>query len=257
MLKREEAVELLKAGVNRLSSEQGFKEWLDFARTIKSYSLHNRFLIMLQCPDASIVGGMRNFWNVHQRWVRKGEKGIAILAPMILTKKDAATWEEQKLVTRFRPVPVFDVKQTEGAPLPASPKPVKLSEEAPADFFDALSYHVTSSGLTLTRQPAHGEENGFYEPLAKRINLNPDLSGAQALKTLAHEVAHWKLHSDEKGRQIPREIAETEAEAAAYLALHELGIDSAAYSFAYLAGWTAGNVQAIERSMARIRPGDP
>lgn len=62
-------------------------------------------------------------WRSVGRFVKKGEKGIVIFAPMRLKKRsaketvsDAAT--DDDFILRFRAVHVFDVAQTDGEPLP-------------------------------------------------------------------------------------------------------------------------------------------
>jgi hypothetical protein len=85
-------------------------------------------LIARQKPDATNVAGLRT-WNSLGRFVKRGEKGIFILAPMVGRRntKDVATdepsedatTEGQRTLYGFRAVYVFDVSQTEGKDLPA------------------------------------------------------------------------------------------------------------------------------------------
>ena len=46
------------------------------------YSMHNVCLIVSQCPTATRVAGFQT-WRTMGRFVRRGEKGIAILAPIV------------------------------------------------------------------------------------------------------------------------------------------------------------------------------
>ncbi|MGB6858506.1 MAG: ArdC-like ssDNA-binding domain-containing protein, partial [Terracidiphilus sp.] len=79
----------------------------------------------LQRPTATRVAGIRR-WNEMGRFVKKGEKGIQILAPMLgyrRNRKEADTGDQsettpQPVLIGFRAVYVFDVAQTEGADLP-------------------------------------------------------------------------------------------------------------------------------------------
>ena len=50
------------------------------------YSFHNVCLIAAQCPTATRVAGFQT-WRTMGRFVRKGEKGIAILAPIVGRRK--------------------------------------------------------------------------------------------------------------------------------------------------------------------------
>ncbi len=57
-----------------------------------SRSFGNIMLIARQKPDATNVAGLRT-WNSRGRFVKRGEKGIFILAPMVGRRntKDVAT----------------------------------------------------------------------------------------------------------------------------------------------------------------------
>jgi hypothetical protein len=66
------------------------------------YSIGNQILIMLQKPDATKVAGF-NTWKELGRWVKKGEKGISILAPVFPTRetvwqrRDGAEWTVRRI----------------------------------------------------------------------------------------------------------------------------------------------------------------
>src|SRR2546426_2845047 len=81
------------------------------------YSLHNICLIVSQRPTATRVAGFHT-WRTLGRFVRKGEKGIAIMAPIIARRREDANEEEPRTIVGFRAAYVFDVEQTDGAPLP-------------------------------------------------------------------------------------------------------------------------------------------
>jgi len=86
----------------------------------------------MQYPDATYVAGYKQWKKKFNRHVKKGEKGIAILAPFQYNKKvkkkekvknDSGEIiekevEETKKKTYFKPVYVFDISQTEGEPVP-------------------------------------------------------------------------------------------------------------------------------------------
>ena len=78
--KREELADKLAQGVAALRDSEDFKRYLDVAARFHSYSFGNQILIGMQCPDASRVAGYRT-WQGMGRQVRKGERGIRILAP--------------------------------------------------------------------------------------------------------------------------------------------------------------------------------
>ena len=110
----------LEAGTLALQDSQRWAEYLGMSARFHRYSMGNVLLIMLQCPTATQVAGFKT-WLTMDRHVRKGEKGLRILAPMMYKRTDLNDAGEE--VTRtglrgFRSVAVFDVSQTDGADLP-------------------------------------------------------------------------------------------------------------------------------------------
>jgi antirestriction protein ArdC len=84
------------------------------------YSLGNAILIQLQKSDATRVAGFRA-WQKFGRHVKKGEHGIAIMAPVVYRRKvhqDGDRDVDDEMVTTFKTAYVFDISQTEGRPLP-------------------------------------------------------------------------------------------------------------------------------------------
>src|ERR1700675_1911289 len=79
------------------------------------YSFHNICLIASQRPTATRVAGFHT-WRTMGRFVRKGEKGIAIMAPIIGRRRDAGD-DDAKSVLGFGAAYVFDLAQTDGEPL--------------------------------------------------------------------------------------------------------------------------------------------
>ena len=87
------------------------------------------------------------------------------------------------------------------------------------------------------------------------------MSEAQTLKTMVHEIAHAKLHSEIFGDgfcgDTPRSVRETrevEAESVAYVVCEHFGIDTSDYSFGYIAGWSSGKeLEELKSSLSRIR----
>src|SRR3954447_23728718 len=64
------------------------------------YSFHNLCLIMAQCPTATRVAGFHT-WRTMGRFVRKGEKGIAILAPIVGRRGTNAADDDSRTVLGF------------------------------------------------------------------------------------------------------------------------------------------------------------
>jgi N-terminal domain of anti-restriction factor ArdC len=71
------------------------------------YSWHNVCLIASQCPTATRVAGFQT-WRTMGRFVRKGEKGIAILAPIVGKRETEPEAEHARTVVGFRAAYVFD-----------------------------------------------------------------------------------------------------------------------------------------------------
>src|SRR6516164_2512941 len=82
------------------------------------YSFHNVCLIASQRPTATRVAGFQT-WRALNRFVRKGEKGIVILAPVVRWRADNAD-DDSKHIAGFRAAFVFDVLETYGEPLPSA-----------------------------------------------------------------------------------------------------------------------------------------
>ena len=121
--KRSQLVAQLRQGIEQVKDSKRFAEYLAFAGRFHHYSFNNRILIWAQRPGASQVAGFQS-WKQLGRHVRKGEKGIAILAPMTFKPEveqagpEAEDVGATRAVVGFRVVHVFDVSQTEGEALP-------------------------------------------------------------------------------------------------------------------------------------------
>src|ERR1700683_5413044 len=111
-----EAVDFLVAALESGHSEV-LTAYLGAMAKFHNYSFGNILLIARQKPDATNVAGLRT-WNSLGRFVKRGEKGIFILAPMVgrRSTKDVstdepsqdATTEGQRTLYGFRAVYVFD-----------------------------------------------------------------------------------------------------------------------------------------------------
>ena len=240
---REDVLERLEQGIAQLTTSEAWIDYLHVQARFYRYSPNNCMLIQLQMPDASRVAGYGR-WRDLGRQVRKGEKGIAILAPCIYKSDDEP--EAERAVRGFRTAHVFDVSQTEGEPLAELPIS-RLSGEAPA-VMDALTSYAESLGYAVTFGTfACASKNGQTSFLTHTVTLREDLSPSQTVKTMCHELGHILL---EHLSCDSRSLAETEAESVAFVICDALGIDSGAYSFAYLATWNDGSEDAVARIKA-------
>lgn len=206
------------------------------------YSLGNLLLIMWQKPNATLCAGFKQ-WQKHERYVKKGEHGIKILAPwkFKVTEVNDAGEEEEKSVMRFYPVTVFDVTQTDGKPLEIGHSEMIKGEVniTLADIATLFDYRVEySNGLH------NGRADGETIWISERGN---DLA---EVATYIHELAHNELGHAAIGCEVPREVRELEAEAVSYLVCSTIGIenDKARY---YISHW-GGTPESLGRSGSRI-----
>jgi len=187
-----EAVDFLVAALESGHSEV-LTAYLGAMAKFHTYSFGNIMLIARQKPDATNVAGLRT-WNSLGRFVKRGEKGIFILAPMVgrRSTKDVATdeasedatTEGQRTLYGFRAVYVFDVSQTEGKDLPTLTEvngDVSGYRERLFKFVEAQSVEISFSERIA---PAKGLSYGG------KIKLLSGMQPAEEFSTLVHEIAH-------------------------------------------------------------------
>ncbi|MBP3266855.1 MAG: DUF1738 domain-containing protein [Ruminococcus sp.] len=226
-----------------------------------NYSAGNCILIMLQKPEASLVAAFGK-WKQLGRTVNKGEKGIAILAPMTFRNKQSDVEDEEEqdeAETRtlgFRKVYVFDVSQTSGEPIPEYVS--DLDEDIEEEHVEAVISAVRSvTGLPVDVENISGGAKGYYSHSEQRIVIQAGLSGAQAVKTAIHECAHALLHDPDK--KLPtadttRSDKEVQAESVAYIVASRYGLDTSEYSFPYIASWSHGKqLEQLNRFLNEIQ----
>lgn len=247
----EAARERLAAGVAALTGSAEWLQWLRVSARFHNYSFNNQMLIALQCPEATRVAGYKA-WQGMGRHVRKGEHGIWILAPSTRKVTDEATGEESRRVVGFRAVPVFDVSQTEGDPLPDAPRPVLLDGQAPEGMWSAMAGMVASEGYSLERGDC-GQANGFTRPLDRVVRVRDDVSDAMAARVLCHELAHVLLHADNiEDYAMHRGVSEVEAESISHIVSDVCGLPTDAYAIPYIAGWSNGKADVIAATATRV-----
>ncbi len=183
-----------------------------------------------------------------RRYVRKGEKGIVILAPMVGRKKSDGelTEDEQTRVFGFRAAHVFDVSQTDGEPLPE----FAAVKGDPQGYTDRLKHFVASQNITLEYDsniaPARGISTGG------KITLLPELSPAEHFAVIVHEVAHELLHRGDRRKETTHTVRETEAEAVAFVVSSAIGLDTNTSSSDYIQ-LHAGAKATLAESLALIQ----
>jgi antirestriction protein ArdC len=193
-------------------------------------------------------------WRKLGRNVRKGEKGIWILAPMtykVADNDDRDNDTEARVLRGFKPVPVFDIAQTDGEELPEVC--TRLDGDDNGNVFTRLRAVADSLGFNVEdSDELPGAVNGDCSHDLHRIRVRSSNSPVQRVKTLAHELAHAILHEEYDSRP----LAELEAESVAFVVCHNLDITSDDYSFGYVATWAGGGDEAqkaIKTSGGRIQ----
>ncbi len=256
-----DVLQQLRDGIAQLTDSEAWRRYLDVQRRFHRYSWGNCMLIAMQRPDATFIAGYRR-WQDFGRQVRKGERGIKILAPVVYRQKtdgeDARevpdSSSDLRVVSGFRTVSVFDISQTDGEALPEIVS--RLLGHEPIHAFRKMQTVSSQLGYSVEITPLRGTRNGECDFDERKIRLRDDLEPAHLVKTLAHEIGHVLLHHPtERPVDLPRDTAELEAESVAYVMCHELGIDSSTYSFGYIAHWAGGGeraVKEIEQSASRI-----
>ncbi len=240
-------IEALAKAVEDVRASEDFRRYLDVQARFHNYSWHNCMLIFMQRRDATRVAGYRA-WQKLGRQVRKGERGIRILAPCPFKRERATADGDSETVQGmfFKAVSVFDVSQTDGEALPSVDVPTV--ETAADDLLARLARVAVSREITLAFQPVSGGAFGVSKRGAIEID-NQHPTGQQA-KTLAHELAHEALHWDIKG-PFTRSLAELEAEAVAYVVCRHFGLDTEVRSSRYIALWQ-GDAKSMRESLERI-----
>ena len=262
-----EITDRLEQGITVLFESERYMEYLRVMSRFHNYSLNNALLIAMQMPGASYVAGFNTWKNKLGRTVKKGEKGIRIIAPAPYKKtvkvdvidRSGATRKEEKeiVVPNFKVVSVFDLSQTEGKELPEIASDLTGSVKDYDSFFSALE---KISPVPVAFEDILGSSQGYYSLVDKRIAVQEGMSESQTLKTLIHEIAHAKLHDfdinlppDERP-QIDRQTKEVQAESVAYCVCQRYGLDTSDYSFGYIGGWSSGReLKELKASLEIIR----
>ncbi len=261
----------LERGIEALMDSQHYREYLHVMSKFRNYSLNNTILIAMQRPDATLVHGYRAWQTDFKRHVKKGEKGIQIIAPTPIKvtsekeKADAGSNESAdcrdkeesvSVIQRYKVTTVFDVSQTEGEPLPQLGKGNLTADFGRCDEFMTAIKQLSPVSVRFENIPSGA--NGYYSRTAKEIVIQSGLSESQTMKTAIHEVTHAILHDDNsvenQGIQKDRLTREVEAESVAFTVCNFYRLDTSDYSFPYITSWSSGrDLKELRQSMETIR----
>jgi len=220
------------------------------------YSLSNQMLIFAQRPTATHVLGYRS-WLKAGYQVRKGEKGIAIYAPMLFAKRrdiDDPDSTDDSTPPRlgYRVAYVFDVAQvdaiagTDAAAVTATP-----TDPGAHRHLEALKAFLLGHNVELEYQLLAPGLLGYTD--GRRITCGTGQASHVEFGTLAHETTHVLLHFPANGGTRPDlTTRETEAEAVTYLLCAQLGIAGTEASVEYIQSYR-GTPDTLDASLERIR----
>ena len=270
-----EITERLEQGVKDIFTSEMYTKYLLTMSKFHNYSFNNTLLIAMQRPDATLVAGYNAWKNKFNRYVKKGEKGIQIIAPAPVKEREEREKIDkdtgltvlnengepeievvERVIPRFRVTTVFDYAQTDGEPLPT----LEVNElTARVKDYTLLKEAIEQvSPVPIRFGEIEGSAKGYYSHMDKEICVRADMGESQTIKTMIHEVAHAMLHDNDQMKQRGEEkdqlTKETEAESIAFTVCSALGIDTSDYSFPYVASWASGKeLKELKDSMDTIR----
>jgi|GEM_PF-841527 len=246
----------LVAAVEAIATGEQWQQYLAFASRLHRYSARNVFLLHFQAAqrgwlDLGPVAGFRT-WLSLGRHVKRGEKGLAILAPCTYRVHDDETNEDRFVLRGFRVEHVFAACQTDGdVEVPEPVRPALLTGDGPDGAWDAVSKQIEARGHAISRAPL-SPANGMTDMLGNVVTVADRLEGAAAVKTAVHELAHVILHASAIDYATNRDRCEVEAESVAYLVCEELGLATDDYTFPYVAGWAEGKAELVMETAERV-----
>ena len=259
----------IEKGIMELFESDRYRKYLTTMSRFHRYSLNNVMLIHAQRPDATLVAGFSKWKNSFGRHVKKGEKGIQILAPtpykikvdkekldpdtklpMLDDEGKPITEEKEVTIPMFKVVSVFDVAQTEGKPLPQISFSLTGDVAQYEVFMEALR---RTSQVPITIEPMEPGMDGYFHLEKQAIFLREGMSQVQTVCAAIHEMAHSRIHNYEKMTELAddgetllvpgekdRNTEEVEAESISYAVCQYFGIETADNSFGYIATWSQG-----------------
>lgn len=259
----------IEKGILELFESDRYRNYLTTMSRFHKYSLNNVMLIHAQKPDATLVAGFNKWKRSFGRHVKKGEKGIQILAPtpykikvdkekldpdtklpMLDDEGKPITEEKEVTIPMYKVVSVFDVSQTAGKPLPQISFSLSGDVAQYEVFMEALR---RTSQVPITIEPMEPGMDGYFHLTKQEIFLREGMSQVQTVSAAIHEIAHSRLHNYEKMTELAddgetilapaekdRNTEEVEAESISYAVCQYFGIETADNSFGYIATWSQG-----------------
>ena len=275
-LRTKELTEKLQTGMQELYDSDKYKAYLKSMAQFHHYSPKNIMLIHMQMPDATRVASFKHWNEKFNRNVKKGEKGLYIYAPTsekvpekkmmekldpdtgvpLLDENGKVIMEEMTELTRgvrFKLVPVFDISQTYGEPLPELVENITGKVNHYDTFMDALK---AVSPLPVEFEALPEAQDGYCR-YGEKIGIRENMSETQTISALVHEINHAILHDKsslpDNVKPKSKTVIEIEAESISYVVCQYFGIETSPNSFGYLAEYGSRDMSELNASLDTIR----
>lgn len=206
-----EITDSIEANIQELFQSEKYMNYLRTMSRFHKYSFNNTMLIHMQKPDATLVTGYNKWEQKFNRHVRRGEKGIKIIAPTPFKKKieqekldpdtklpmrdndgNIILEEKEVKIPMYKPVVVFDVSQTEGEPLPTLSADLRGDVKHYEIFMEALR---RSAPVPVEFEMMAENMDGYFSRDNQRIAIREGMSEVQTICAAVHEITHAKLHN--------------------------------------------------------------
>lgn len=243
------ALERIDTCLATIDTDEDWLNYLSFQSLFYNYSFGNTILIYSQNPQATYVRGYKA-WNQLGRYVKRGSKGLAILAPCFKKVEDFKEPEDKavyqdaegeketkRVISGFRVTYVYDIADTDGSDeyLPVLVKGLAGNSDAEKEIYDRLLAFISTEHTV--KEVAGTASKGSYNLDTGVICVRADLEYLQKIKTLLHEYAHaidFKMHPEPDVSRNRRELI---AESVAFVVSMRLGLDTSSYSMSYIKSW--------------------
>ncbi len=233
-----------------------------YSGTLGDYSGFNSLLIYMQNKNATIVRSA-NEWKYFGREVKDGEPAISVLYPLgipsktgpgkikdFIEKKRKEGLDDEaieQLISEkfntgrtgtayvFGTGKVYDISQTQG--IPGKMKPVEEAVKA-TTLYNTLK-KIAKEHYTVEEDTIVNGARGYTAHSGegqKIVVMKIPGEDVNVLHTLIHEMSHARLEHLYR-KDLPRGLAESEAELSTYLVGAHFGFDFKDDSGAYIKGW--------------------
>jgi len=267
-------------GIKLIRNSEDYKRWLNFYDGFHQYSFRNTMLIYMQNPSASLCAGF-NTWKNKKRYVKAGEKGLKILAPITETvlrevpvldddgkpildengKEQTKKVKEKVFTNKFYVTSTFDISQTEGEPIPELSYSGTSEKVENYGALKKVLEEIAPFPVEYTDELQEGCD-GRCSYTAEQIYIRNDMEEAKTVEVLIHEIGHAYMHDKTRFEEAKehlkvisdRDSREIQAESLSYIVTHKLGLDTSGFSFPYIAAWSSNHTeQEIMNAMIYIR----